>query len=197
MKLAIPSSCRRRASRSRRTRSTSRKSWGPPCFSPDRLATARATGLPPGGPPGGAGKYRFNNTPLLWLHGLVDFARGAHLARLLVAEGGFCHLYAQFADDACTTTMVAAMLAKIPFSFRSHTSPNPQLIQEKVRPVQFVVSASLYDKRVLIHWCGERVAKKIYVNRLGVPLDRYHRNGVFRCSGVQVFRTRRDKRTNP
>src|SRR5436305_1235569 len=92
------------------------------------------------------GRYRFNNTLLLWLHGLVDFARGVHLARLLRRDGGFCHLYAQFADDACTTTMVASMLTGIPFSFRSHTSPNPQLIHEKVRRAQFVASASRYDK---------------------------------------------------
>jgi glycosyltransferase involved in cell wall biosynthesis len=69
--------------------------------------------------------------------------------------------------------MVAAMLTDIPFSFRSHTSPNGQLMAEKVRRAQFIVSASLYDKRVLVHWCGEAMADKIYVNRLGVPLDRY------------------------
>jgi glycosyltransferase involved in cell wall biosynthesis len=119
------------------------------------------------------GRYRYDNGPSLWLHGIVDFARGAHLARLVARDREFCHLHAQFADDACTTTLVASMLATIPFSFRSHTSPNPQLIREKVRQAQFVVSASLYDKRVLVHWCGERAGRKIQVNHLGVPLDRY------------------------
>lgn len=119
------------------------------------------------------GRYRFDNGPRLWLHGIVDFARGAHLAWLLAREGGYCHLHAQFADHACTTTLVASLLTGIPFSFRSHTSPNPQLIDEKVEQAQFVISASLYDKRVLVHWCGERVESKIHVNRLGVPLDRY------------------------
>lgn len=119
------------------------------------------------------GRYRVYNNARLWLHGLVDFARGAHLARQLVHAGGYGHLHAQFADDACTTTLVAALLTGIPFSFRSHTSPNSQLLAEKVRRAQFVVSASRYDRRVLVHWFGERVAAKIHVNHLGVPLDRY------------------------
>jgi glycosyltransferase involved in cell wall biosynthesis len=119
------------------------------------------------------GRYRYDNGPRLWFHGIVDFVRGAHLARLVTQDGGFCHLHAQFADDACTTTLVASLLTGVSFSFRSHTSPNPQLIGEKVRRAQFVVSASLYDQRVLVHWCGEPMGRKIHVNRLGVPLDRY------------------------
>jgi colanic acid/amylovoran biosynthesis glycosyltransferase len=123
------------------------------------------------------GRYRLYNSTSLWLHGIVDFARGAHLARYLISAGDFCHLHAQFADDACTTAMVAALLTGTPFSFRSHTSPNAQLMDEKVHRAQFIVSASLYDKRVLVHWCGEAVADKIYVNRLGVPLARYEPRG--------------------
>jgi glycosyltransferase involved in cell wall biosynthesis len=119
------------------------------------------------------GRYRCDNSPKLWLRGIVDFARGAHLARLLVREQGYCHLHAQFADGACTTALVASILTGLDFSFRSHTSPNPQMIAEKVRRARFVVSASLYDKRVLVHWCGEPASGKIHVNRLGVPLDRY------------------------
>src|SRR5260370_24391731 len=65
------------------------------------------------------------------------------------------------------------MLTGLRFSFRSHPSPNPQMIPEKLRQAQFVASASLYDKRVLVHWCGEPIAGKIHVTRLGVPLDRY------------------------
>jgi glycosyltransferase involved in cell wall biosynthesis len=142
-----------------------------------------------------AGRYQFDNDPMLWLHGLVDFARGAYLARIVDRDGGFRHLHAQFADGACTTTLVASLLTGIPFSFRSHTSLNPQIITEKVRRAQFVVSISRYDKEVLVQWCGEPAAAKIQVNYLGVPLDRYvpgsgvqGLSGVqgFRCSGVQV-----------
>src|SRR5437879_12246075 len=61
------------------------------------------------------GRYRLNTTVRLWLHGLADFARGAHLARLLVRDGRYCHLHAQFADDACTTAMVASMLTGLRF----------------------------------------------------------------------------------
>jgi colanic acid/amylovoran biosynthesis glycosyltransferase len=117
------------------------------------------------------GRYRYDNSLKLWARGLVEYARGTHLARLLTQEGGYCHIHAQFADGACTTALVASALTGIGFSFRSHTSPNPQLIEEKLRRAQFVVSASLYDKRVLIQWCGEPLSRKIHVNRLGVPLD--------------------------
>jgi glycosyltransferase involved in cell wall biosynthesis len=110
---------------------------------------------------------------VLWLHGLVDFARGAHLARLVDRDGGIRHLHAQFADHACTTTLVASLLTEIPFSFRSHTSLNPQIIAEKVRRAQFVVSISRYDKEALVQWCGEPAAAKIHINYLGAPLDRY------------------------
>jgi glycosyltransferase involved in cell wall biosynthesis len=182
------------------------------------------------------GRYRFNNGPSLWLHGIIDFARGAHLARLVAGSAGvparfgmragrgdrsdsddgavrargtsdppslrgvpgggrapgalpeFAHLHAQFADDACTTTLVASLLTGISFSFRSHTSPNPQLIDEKVRRAQFVVSASLYDQRVLVHWCGEGAADKIHVNRLGVPLDQYRPGSGSWELGVRVRR---------
>jgi glycosyltransferase involved in cell wall biosynthesis len=140
------------------------------------------------------GRYRYDNGPRLWLHGMVDFARGAHLARLIGRNGDFAHLHAQFADDACTTTLVASLLTGIAFSFRSHTSPNPQLIQEKLKLAKFVVSASLYDQRVLVHWCGDRSAatpggaEKIHVNRLGVPLDRYQATDEGGESGAQERR---------
>jgi len=84
------------------------------------------------------------------------------------------HIHADFADDAATAAWVAHALTGRPFSFRSHTSFNPQMLRDKLRDSALVFSISEYDRSCLLAVDGDRsVADRIRVNYLGVNLAEF------------------------
>jgi colanic acid/amylovoran biosynthesis glycosyltransferase len=94
---------------------------------------------------------------------LLALARGAYLARLPDVR-----LYhAQFADNAATAALIAAELSGRRFSFRSHTSPNPQLLRKKLRRAALVLSISGHDKAFLD---AIEPRSKVVVSKLGVAI---------------------------
>jgi glycosyltransferase involved in cell wall biosynthesis len=94
---------------------------------------------------------------------LLALPRGAFLAQLPRVK-----LYhAQFANEAATTALVAAYLADRYFSFRSHTSPNPPLLRQKLRRARLVVAISDYDRAYLL---GQEPNAHVEVARLGVDI---------------------------
>lgn len=87
----------------------------------------------------------------------------------LIRERGYTHLHAEFADNAATMAWIISRFSGIPFSFRSHTSYNPQLLQTKLHDAGFVLSISEFDRNFLMRETGEEnLADKILVNHLGV-----------------------------
>jgi glycosyltransferase involved in cell wall biosynthesis len=120
---------------------------------PGRLARAAAWAL--------LGPYHRRPTRRERLAGLAALPRGAFLAQLPDVE-----LYhAQFANEAATAALIAARLAGRPFSFRSHTAPNPQLLREKLERASVVLSISEYDAQ-LLRTVSPRA--RVEVARLGV-----------------------------
>jgi len=111
------------------------------------------------------------------LANLSALPRGALLAR----EPGIDLFHAQFANEAATAALVAATLAVVPFSFRSHTAPNPQLLGEKLRRAAAVLSISEYDAARLR---AVEPRAQIVVAPLGIPLP--EQKPVTRVPGLVV-----------
>jgi colanic acid/amylovoran biosynthesis glycosyltransferase len=94
---------------------------------------------------------------------LLSLPRGALLARLPDVE-----LYhAQFANESATAALVAAELSGRRFSFRSHTSPNPQSLRRKLRLATLVMAISEYDRD---HLLSVEPRANVQVLRLGVQI---------------------------
>jgi glycosyltransferase involved in cell wall biosynthesis len=92
---------------------------------------------------------------------LAALPRGA----LLALEPGIDLYHAQFANETATAALVAAHLTGRPFSFRSHTAPNPQLLERKLARAAVVLAISEDDRRRLLERAPEG---RIELARLGV-----------------------------
>jgi glycosyltransferase involved in cell wall biosynthesis len=105
------------------------------------------------------------------LAALAALPRGAVLAGIADAQ----LFHAQFANEAATAALVAGHLSGRPFSFRSHTAPNPQLLRTKLERAAVVLSISDYDARLLRATAPDA---RVEVARLGVavPASEYERD---------------------
>lgn len=92
---------------------------------------------------------------------LAALPRGALLARDAAVTG----FHAQFANETATTALVAATLARRPFSFRSHSAPPPPLLRRKLRAAAVVLSISEFDRTSLL---AVEPGARVEVSRLGV-----------------------------
>ena len=97
------------------------------------------------------------------LSNVAALPRGALLAR----EPGIRLYHAQFANEAATAALVAGLLSGRPFSFRSHTAPNPQLLGTKLARASVVLSISDYDRRRLL---SRSPGARVELARLGVDV---------------------------
>jgi colanic acid/amylovoran biosynthesis glycosyltransferase len=109
------------------------------------------------------GSFQFRPTFRERLANLLALPRGALLAR----DSRIGLFHAQFANETATTALVAAHLTGQPFSFRSHTARNPQLLATKLQQAALVLSISEHDMRLLR---GVAPSARVEVARLGVKL---------------------------
>lgn len=86
----------------------------------------------------------------------------------LIDRSHASHIHADFADDTATVAWIVHRMTGASYSFRSHTSFNPQLMARKVRDASLVLSISRYDRERLLEQAGADCADKIVVNYLGV-----------------------------
>lgn len=119
------------------------------------------------------GSYLRFSSFKLRLHAIQDFLRGVHLSSFL-QRNGFTHVHAEFPNHSATSAWVAHKLSGIPFSFRSYTSYNPQIIQHKIADAKFVLCCSEYDKKQLLSYCSQCYADKLFVDVLGIDVDSWH-----------------------
>jgi colanic acid/amylovoran biosynthesis glycosyltransferase len=94
---------------------------------------------------------------------LLSVPRGALLAR----EPSIALFHAQFSNETATTALIAAHLSRRPFSFRSHTAPNPQLLVEKLRRAAVVLAISEHDRNELL---AVAPGANVVLSPLGIPL---------------------------
>lgn len=94
---------------------------------------------------------------------LLSIPRGALLAR----EPSIALFHAQFSNETATTALIAAHLSGRPFSFRSHTAPNPQLLVEKLRRAAVVLAISEHDRDELLAIAPDA---NVMLSPLGIPL---------------------------
>ena len=83
--------------------------------------------------------------------------------------------HADFADEAATAAMVVAELVRARFSFKSHASYNPQLLEEKAAAAAVVVTESMFDRR---HYFAAVPDERVLVSRTGVDEVAPPRTGV-------------------
>lgn len=118
------------------------------------------------------GSYITFSTFKLRLHAIQDFLRGVYLGTFL-RQRKFTHVHAEFANHSATSAWVAHKLTGIPFSFRSHTDCNSQLIGNKIADAAFVFCISEYDKKYLISLNGACDAGKLIVDYLGIDVEQW------------------------
>lgn len=104
-------------------------------------------------------------TARLRARGVLAVARGAWLAERFSDARLF---HAEFADEAAGAAMAAAALAGVRFSFKSHSSFNPQQLGRKARRAAFVAVENAFDRD---HYFAELPDERVLVNRGGVLLD--------------------------
>lgn len=126
------------------------------------------------------GKFANFSNFNLRLHSIVDFMRGICIGMLL-KDSGFRHIHAEFGDHASTSAWVAHKYADVPFSFRSHATFNPQLIQNKVSDADFVLCVSEFEKRQLASWGKSSRSNRIFVEYLGVDIEHWQPDTKVSC----------------
>jgi glycosyltransferase involved in cell wall biosynthesis len=94
---------------------------------------------------------------------LLSVPRGAWLAR----QPSIALFHAQFSNETATTALIAAHLSGRPFSFRSHTAPNPQLLVEKLQRAAVVLAISEHDRNELL---AAAPGAHVVLSPLGIPL---------------------------
>lgn len=113
----------------------------------------------------GLGSRHLSHTSMrLRARGLLDVLRGAYAAG---AFGGVRHFHAEFADNACTAAMAAAELAGRTFSFKSHSSFNPQALERKRERASLIVLENEFDRG---KYFAHVPPHKLFLNRGGVVL---------------------------
>ena len=109
-------------------------------------------------------RYLSHTDARLRARGLLDVLRGAYAAG---AFRGVSHFHAEFADNACTAAMAAAELSGRTFSFKSHSSFNPQALERKSEHASLVVLENEFDRR---RYFARVPADRLFLNRGGVVL---------------------------
>jgi glycosyltransferase involved in cell wall biosynthesis len=112
---------------------------------------------------GASARYLARTTLRLRAQGVLDALRGAWIAQTV--RGHEVHLHAEFADNAATAALVAHEFTGLTFSFKSHSSFNPQLLSEKAASASFVALATEFDRDF---YFASVPSERILVNRLGV-----------------------------
>jgi len=107
---------------------------------------------------------------LWWAH----FVEAVQLAHWLAREG-FDHLHCHFGNSGSSTAMLAARLARIPFSLTCHgrelNEPERHRLRQKVAFARFVVCVSKYGKSRLMLACPPEDWGKIRVVRCGLSTE--------------------------
>jgi len=101
---------------------------------------------------------------LLRLRNMLAVARGAWIAEQFPHAQLF---HAEFADEAATAAMAAAELGDAQFSFKSHSSYNPQQLDRKMDRAAFIAVENEFDRRYYFAWAPDA---RILVNRSGIVL---------------------------
>lgn len=108
---------------------------------------------------------------LLWWAYFVEAVQLAHW----LAREGFHHLHCHFGNSGSSTAMLAARLARLPFSLTCHGSelnePERYRLRQKVAFARFVVCVSKYGKSRLMLACPPEHWGKIHVVRCGLLAD--------------------------
>jgi len=115
------------------------------------------------------GRYR-DRALACRLRAPLHFALGAELASRLAARDGTTRVHAQFLDAGSTVAFVAARLLDAPFSATNHTAYNPFLLCAKARDASMLLSVSEFDRAALVRECGDGVAERTHVARVGIDL---------------------------
>jgi len=88
-------------------------------------------------------------------------------------DGTYEHLHCHFGNNGASTGMLAARLARIPFSMTCHGSELLEIerhrLVEKVRQAAFVACVSHYGKAQLMRVCDPDGWSKLHVVRCGPP----------------------------
>ncbi|MCH8148994.1 MAG: glycosyltransferase family 4 protein [Planctomycetes bacterium] len=104
---------------------------------------------------------------------LCYFGEAVLLARWLVDEG-FDHIHCHFGNSGSSTGMLAARLARIPFSMTIHGSELLEMpkhrLPEKVAQAAFVSCVSKYGRSQLMMACPTEDWNKLHIVRCGVPV---------------------------
>lgn len=103
---------------------------------------------------------------------LAYFLEALQMAHWLVRER-FDHLHCHFGNSGSSTAMLAARLARLPFSITCHGSelnePERFRLADKVARARFIVCVSKYGKARLMMACSPEYWPKIHVVRCGIP----------------------------
>jgi len=89
----------------------------------------------------------------------------------VVERGNYEWIHAEFADEMSTLAWIISKYFKTPYSIRSHSSANPQMIKEKIEDAKLILTISQYDKNQLVAISPES-NHKIIVSYLGVDIDK-------------------------
>lgn len=108
-------------------------------------------------------RYERRSSLGLRVRGVLDILRGAYAADAFPDVG---HFHAEFADNACTAALAAAELRGCTFSFKSHSSFNPQGLDHKAERAAFIALENEFDCDFFF---GDvRPRSKLFLNRGGV-----------------------------
>jgi len=110
-----------------------------------------------------AGRFLVRPTLRERVTAALSVPRGALLAR----DQSIALFHAQFSNETATTALIAAHLSGRPFSFRSHTAPNPQLLVEKLRRAAVVLAISEHDRDELL---AAAPGANVVLSPLGIPI---------------------------
>jgi glycosyltransferase involved in cell wall biosynthesis len=95
--------------------------------------------------------------------GVLDVLRGAYIAGTFRGVGVF---HSELVDNACSSAMTAGQLSGTPFSFKSHSSYNPQALARKSKQAALIALASAFD--ATFYFANVEPKTKLFVNRGGV-----------------------------
>jgi colanic acid/amylovoran biosynthesis glycosyltransferase len=113
------------------------------------------------------------------VRGVFDVLRGAYAAHAFPAVR---HFHAEFADNAATAAMAAAELSGKTFSFKSHSSYNPQALARKADRAAFIALENEFDGEFFFGTVKPRT--KLFLNRSGTV----HRAGASPPAEAPYFR---------
>jgi glycosyltransferase involved in cell wall biosynthesis len=103
-------------------------------------------------------------------------------------EDGVDHVHCHFANHPAVAGFLVHRLTGIPYSFTAHGSDlhvDRHMLCRKVAEAAFVVTISEYNRRLILHECGERFGDKVTVIHSGVDTSLF--DGSDRPSSSDTF----------